>query len=95
MSSIAIPLPTLGGHQEIEVDIRINGQLQQQNYRVEVFYWKDCQTQPSRALPSRAECIREILANYDPQWQLYYIGAPTATFVPITFVKRPVMKHSA
>lgn len=90
MGSIAIPIPTAGGHQDIEVDIRVNGQLQQQNYRVEVFYWKDCS-----ARHSRAECIREILASYDPRWQLYHIGAPTNTFVPITFMKRPVMKHSA
>ena len=90
MGAIAIPLPSAGGHQDIEVDIRVNGQLQQLNYRVEVFYWRDCQAQQSRA-----ECIREILASYDPQWQLYHIGAPTATFVPITFMKRTVMKSSA
>ena len=95
MGSIAIPLPTHGGHQDIEVDIRVNGQLQQQNYRVEVFYWSDCQARQNRQSPLRAECIREILASYDPQWQLYHIGAPTDTFVPITFMKRPVMKHSA
>ena len=90
MGAISIPLPSASGHQDIEVDIRVNGQLQQQNYRVEVFYWRDCQ-----ARYNRAECIREILANYDPQWQLYYIGAPTTTFVPITFMKTVVMKNSA
>ena len=90
MGSIAIPLPSSSSHQEIEVDIRVNGQLQQKNYRVEVFYWKDC-----LARQNRAECIREILASYDPQWQLYYIGAPTDTFVPITFMKNVAVKHNA
>ena len=90
MGSIAIPLPSASGHQDIEVDIRVNGILQQQNYRVEVFYWRDCQ-----ARQNRAECIREILASYDPQWQLYYIGAPTDTLVPITFMKTVSAKRSA
>ena len=93
MGSIAIPLPTVGSNQDIEVDIRVNGQLQQQNYRVEIFYWQNCQTQHSEH--HRAECIREILASYDPDWQLYHIGSPTETFVPITFVKRPTMKRTA
>ncbi|WKN30156.1 hypothetical protein PZB74_14415 [Porifericola rhodea] len=83
MGSIAIPIPPLSGHQEIEVDIRVNGELQKQNYRVEVFYWKDC-----KARQSRAECIREILSGYDKNWQLYYIGMPTEEFVPITFMQK-------
>ncbi len=82
MGSIAIPLPTMSGQQDIEVDIRVNGQLRRQNYRVEVFFWKNC-----NARLNRAECIREILANYDKDWQLYYIGMPTDDFVPITFMK--------
>ncbi len=82
MGSIAIPLPHMSGQQDIEVDIRVNGQLRRQNYRVEVFFWKNC-----NARFNRAECIREILANYDKDWQLYYIGMPTDDFVPITFMK--------
>ena len=90
MGAISIPLPSAGGHQDIEVDIRINGQLQQQNYRVEIFYWSDCQ-----ARQNRAECIREILTHYDPQWELYYLGAPTDTFIPITFVQKRKLRNSA
>jgi len=83
MGSIAIPLPAVSGKQDIEVDIRVNGELKQQNFRVEVFYWKDCQRRQNRA-----ECIREILSKYDQNWQLYYIGMPTEEYVPITFMKR-------
>ena len=85
MGSIAIPLPSALGHQDIEVDIRVNGELKKQNYRVEVFYWKDC-----KARHNRAECIREILNNYDKNWQLYYIGMPTDEYVPITFMQRGI-----
>jgi hypothetical protein len=82
MGSIAIPIPT-SGEQHIEVDIRINGELKKQNFRVEVFYWKNCKAQQNRA-----ECLREILSSYDKNWQLYYIGMPTEDYVPITFMKR-------
>lgn len=83
MGSIAIPIPTGAAHQNIEVDIRVNGKLKKQNYRVEVFYWTDCE-----AGLNRAECIREILSRYDKNWQLYYIGMPTKDYVPITFVQK-------
>ena len=83
MGSIAVPIPPSVANQNIEVDIRINGKLQQQNFKVEVFYWNDCEAQHNRA-----ECIREILSKYDKDWQLYYIGMPTEDYVPITFMKK-------
>ena len=83
MGSIAVPIPPSVANQNIEVDIRINGKLQQQNFKVEVFYWNDCEAQQNRA-----ECIREILSKYDKDWQLYYIGMPTEDYVPITFMKK-------
>ncbi|MPR34790.1 hypothetical protein [Salmonirosea aquatica] len=83
MSHIAIPIPPLPGKQEIEVEVTINGMRQQLHYRVELFYWQDC----SNPLAHRADCISEMLAHHDPDWTVYYIGAPTDDFVPITFVK--------
>ena len=32
-----------------------------------------------------------MLSHYDQDWTLYFIGAPTDDFVPITFVKREDM----
>jgi hypothetical protein len=84
MSHIAIPIPNLPGKQEIEVEVTINGLKQQLHYRVELFYWQDC----SNPIAHRADCISEMLANHDPEWMVYYIGAPTDDFVPITFVKK-------
>lgn len=83
MTFISVPLPKTASYQDIEVDIRVNGQLLKQNFRVEIFYWKDCES-----MHNRAECIRQILSSYDEAWQLYYIGAPTQDFVPITFMKK-------
>lgn len=84
MSYIAIPIPNLPGKQDIEIDVTINGQKQALHYRVELFYWHDC------GLPTfdRVECLQHILASYDQDWTLYYIGSPTDEFVPITFVKK-------
>jgi hypothetical protein len=88
MSYIAIPLPPGRGKQEVEIEVTINGQKQQIHYRVELFYWEDCD------IPTvdRAECIRHMLSAYDQDWTLYYIGSPTEEFVPITFVKKEDMK---
>jgi len=84
MTHIAVPIPSFPGKQDIEIEVSINGQKQQLHYRIELFYWEDCD------MPAidRAECIRHMLQKYDQDWTLYYIGAPTDTFVPITFVKR-------
>ena len=84
MPHIAVPIPAMPGKQEIEIEVTVNGRKQQIHYRVELFYWEDCDT-PTL---DRAECIRHLLERYDQDWTLYYIGAPTDAFVPITFMKR-------
>ena len=84
MAHIAIPIPPGNGKQEVEIEVTINGQKQQLHYRVELFYWEDCE------IPTvdRAECISNLLKSYDQEWSLYFIGSPTNEFVPITFQKR-------
>jgi hypothetical protein len=89
MAYIAVPLPNLPGKQEIEIEVTINGQRQQLHYRVELLYWDDCQF----PIVDRADCIRQMLGTYDQNWTLYYIGAPTEAFVPITFVKKDDLKR--
>lgn len=89
MAHIAIPLPQGKGKQEVEIEVTINGEKQQLHYRVELFYWEDCE------IPTvdRAECIQNMLKGYDQDWALYFIGSPTDEFVPITFVKRDELKR--
>ena len=84
MPHIAIPIPPDPGKQDIEISISINGKPQQIHYRVELFFWEDCE------LPTinRVQCIRDILSDYDQDWVLYFIGEPNENFVPITFVKK-------
>ena len=87
MAYIAIPIPGGRGKQDIEIEVTINGQKQAIHYRVELFYWEDCNI----PVIDRAECIRYMLSKYDKDWTLYYIGSPTDEFVPITFVKKEDM----
>lgn len=82
--SIAIQIPQISGEHEIEVEVRINGIKQQYNYRVEIFYWKDCKSPRNK----RVECLREIIEGYDDNWELYQIGLPSDEYVPITFRRK-------
>ena len=84
MGAIAINIPQITGEQDIEVEVRINGEKKSYNYRVEVFHWADCEN-PSE---DRVDCIRQILGKYVPDWELYQIGMPTDEVVPITFRKK-------
>ncbi|MBO3699224.1 hypothetical protein [Roseivirga sp. E12] len=86
MSAIAIQIPQVSGEQEIEVEVKVNGKKMSYNYRVEVFYWADCEN-PSE---DRVDCIRQILDKYDSNWELYTIGMPTEELVPITFRRKRV-----
>jgi hypothetical protein len=84
MTHIAIPIPTGSEKQDINIEVTINNQKQSLHYKVELFYWDDCQNPQGH----RADCISEMLSKHDPNWMLYYIGAPTDKFVPITFVEK-------
>lgn len=84
MGIIGIEIPQLNEEQEIEVEVRVNGIKKQYNYRVEIFYWDEC-PYPSE---DRVECIRQLVNNYDKDWDLTHIGLPTDDYIPITFRKR-------
>lgn len=84
MTQIAIPIPTVTAKQDINIEVTINNQKQSLHYKVELFFWDECQNPNGH----RADCISEMLAKYDPNWTLYYIGAPTDKFVPITFKEK-------
>lgn len=86
MSYIAIPIPQDGGKQDIQIDVTVNNQKQSLHYKVELFYWDECHNPQGH----RADCISELLAKHDPSWTVYYIGAPTDDFVPITFIQKKI-----
>ncbi len=84
MGIIGIDIPQLNEEQEIEVEVKVNGIKKQYNYRVEIFYWDQC-PYPTE---DRAECIRQLVAGYDSNWDLTHIGLPTDEYIAITFRKK-------
>lgn len=84
MGIIGIEIPQLNEEQEIEVEVKVNGIKKQYNYRVEIFYWDQC----PYPTDDRVECIRQLVNNYDPNWDLAHIGLPTDDYIPITFRKK-------
>lgn len=84
MGIIGIEIPQLNEEQDIEVEVRVNGIKKHYNYRVEIFYWEEC-PYPTQ---DRVECIRQLINNYDKEWDLAHIGLPTDDYIPITFRKK-------
>jgi len=84
MAVIGIEIPRTLEEQEIEVEVRVNGIKKQYHYRVEIFYWEECEF-PTH---DRVECIKRLIENYNPDWDLAHIGIPTDDFIPITFKKK-------
>ncbi len=84
MSHIVIPIPPSTEEQNIEIEVSINGIKHQLRYKVAYFYWSDC----ANPTFDRAECIKSLLLQNSDEWMLYYIGAPTDDYVPITFIKK-------
>jgi hypothetical protein len=77
---INIQLPTLEADQSIEIEVKINEKKQKHNYRVEIFSWSECPVPENRV-----DCLKEIIANYDQQWQIIQIGSPTEKDIPLMF----------
>ena len=89
MSIIGIEIPQLNEEQEIEVEVRVNGIKKQYHYRVEIFYWEEC-PYPTEV---RVECIKNLVGDYNKDWQLAHIGLPTDDYIPITFKKKRALKR--
>lgn len=81
MPSISIQLPAIEADQQIEVEVKINGEKKSYHYRVEIFAWEQC-IDPAE---ERAKCLRRMISEYDPHWQLLQIGSPSEKTIPIMF----------
>ena len=83
MLQLAIPIPSITGTQDIEIEMTINNQRQKMHFRVEVYSWNDCEM----LTENRIDCIRDLVNKYGKEWMIYHIGIPTEDYVPLTFVK--------
>ena len=83
MREISLSIPTLEAEQNIDIDVRINGKRRSLRYRVEIVAWEGA------ALPEedRVDVLRRVIRNYDKDWQLVQVGAPTDKTIPVMFRK--------
>jgi len=84
MSEICIQVPQMDDYKVIEVEVKVNGEKKRYNYRVELLDWDG----KFSSTEERIKFMRDMIKNYDPNWQLFQIGAPTEKHVPIMFRQR-------
>jgi len=82
MKEIVILVPELEVDQNIEIDVRINGRKKTMQYRVELISWEGNNQE------NRVSTIKHKLDEYDKDWELVEIGAPTDNEVPLILRKR-------
>jgi trehalose-6-phosphate synthase len=82
MNEICIHLPPLPANHTIELEIKADGKKRLMNYRVERFDWTAGGTDPA----GRIERLRQMIRDYDPQWELVQIGVPSSDdLIPVMF----------
>ena len=80
MPNVSVQLPMIEADQSIEITVTINGKQQRFNYRIEIFPWSEC-----REVVNKADCLRQVIKNYDRHWQLIQIGEATENDVTLMF----------
>jgi hypothetical protein len=78
---IVILIPDIDTEQNVEIDVRINGRKKTLHYRVELLSWEGDDA------GGRVSVIKHKLDNYDKDWELVEIGAPSGSKVPLIFRK--------
>lgn len=82
MREIVILVPEIDVEQNIEIDVRINGRKKTMQYRVELLNWKGNDHE------NRVAIIKHKLNDYDKDWKLVEIGAPSGKNIPLIFRKQ-------
>ena len=85
MREIVILIPEVDAKQNVEIDVRINGKKKTLKYRVEIVEWEG--EDPSK---DRVSVLKKKIDNYDKNWQLMEIGAPSEHQIPLMFRQRKV-----
>jgi hypothetical protein len=81
MREIALSIPTLEAEQNIDIEVKINGKKRSLHYRVEIVAWND----ESKPEEDKVDMLKRVIKDYDRNWQLVQIGAPTEKTIPIMF----------
>jgi len=81
MKEIVILVPEVDVDQNVEIDVRINGRKKTLKYRIELLRWEGDQSD------ERVTTLRKKINDYDKDWELVEIGAPSESEIPIVFRK--------
>ncbi len=81
MREIVILVPEVDIDQNVEIDVRINGRKKTLKYRIELLRWEGNNSE------ERVTTLRHKIVDYDKDWELVEIGAPTKNEIPIVFRK--------
>ena len=82
MREIVVLIPDIDKEQNVEIDVRINGKKKTLQYRVELVTWEGNPTL------DRVTVLRHKINEYDKDWELVQIGAPTDTEIPLMFKRQ-------
>lgn len=84
MSRFVIQIPVVDIEKTVEVIVKVNGARQRTRYKVELFDWPEGATHEARI-----DRLREIIAAFDPAWELFQIGPDNDEGkIPIVFRQR-------
>jgi hypothetical protein len=88
MREIVILVPDVDIEQNIEIDVRINGKKKTMQYRVELLSWEGNEVPPK----DKVTVLKHVIREYDKNWELVEIGAPSEDNIPLMFRKKPEQK---
>ncbi|MEA3477897.1 MAG: hypothetical protein U9R60_06940 [Bacteroidota bacterium] len=84
MKEVVILIPDIEVEQNIEIEVRINGRKKTLQYRIELIDWEGNEDPPK----DKVTVIRHKIDEYDKNWELVEIGAPTKNNIPLMFRKK-------
>ena len=84
MKEIVILIPDIEPEQNVEIDVSINGRKRTLQYRVELIDWEGAGVPPG----DKVTVLKHRIAEYDKDWELIEIGAPTEDNIPLTFRRK-------
>jgi len=88
MREVVLSIPNIEPEQNVEIEVRINGRKKTLNYRVELVALENY----TESTEDTVTVLKHVIKEYDRDWELVQIGAPTHDKIPIMFRKRETDK---
>lgn len=84
MREVVLAIPELEKEQNIEIEVKINGKKKTLSYRVEIVSFEE----DKNITNDRVTHLKEVIREYDKNWKLVQVGAPTGDKIPVMFRKK-------